>query len=82
MTALVLWLNIPLMVLVSGLMVGIPLWMVLRHPDRSPAETRSVPAYLPRRIAAARAALAESSVRRARAGARHDHRSMVPGTQF
>jgi hypothetical protein len=40
-----LWVNIPLMVLAFGLMTGIPLWMVLRRPDRNPAETRSVPAY-------------------------------------
>jgi hypothetical protein len=49
MTALVLWLNIPLAVLAFGLWTGIPLWMVLRHPDRNPAETDSVPAYLVRR---------------------------------
>jgi len=48
MSALVLWLNIPLMVLAFGLMTGIPLWMVLRRPDRNPAETRSVPAYVTR----------------------------------
>jgi hypothetical protein len=46
MSALVLWINIPLMVLAFGLMVGIPLWMVLRHPDQHPKENRSVPAYL------------------------------------
>jgi hypothetical protein len=45
MSALALWLNIPLMVLAFGLMTGVPLWMVLRRPDRNPAETRSVPAY-------------------------------------
>ena len=49
MTALVLWLNIPLCVLAFGLWTGIPLWMVLRHPDRNPAETDSVPAYLAHR---------------------------------
>jgi hypothetical protein len=46
MSALVLWINIPLMVLAFGLMVGIPLWMVLRHPDQHPKENRSMPAYL------------------------------------
>jgi hypothetical protein len=49
MSALVLWINIPLMVLAFGLMVAIPLWMVLRHPDQHPKENRSVPAYLVRR---------------------------------
>ena len=48
MSALVLWMNIPLMVLVFGLMVGVPLWMVLRRPDRHPAETRTAPAYIVR----------------------------------
>jgi hypothetical protein len=46
MSALVLWMNIPPMVLIFGLMVGIPLWMVLRRPDRHPAETRTAPAYI------------------------------------
>ena len=46
MSALVLWINIPLMALAFGLMIGIPLWMVLRHPDQHPKENRSVPAYL------------------------------------
>ncbi len=30
-------LDIPLMVLFLALMTGIPLWLVLRHPDRKPA---------------------------------------------
>jgi hypothetical protein len=55
MSALVLWINIPLMVLAFGLMVGIPLWMVLRHPDQHPKENRSMPAYLMPRQQAARA---------------------------
>ena len=55
MSALVLWINIPLMVAVFGLMVGIPLWMVLRHPDQHPKENRSMPAYLVPRQRAARA---------------------------
>lgn len=46
MPAMALWLNIVLIVLVTGAIVGIPLWMVIRHPDRDPAETRRLPAYL------------------------------------
>jgi len=46
MTAQVLWMNIPLMVLAFGAWVGVPLWIVLRHPDRPPRENRAVPAYL------------------------------------
>jgi len=46
MLAQVLWLNIPLMVLAFGLSVGVPLWLVLRHPEQHPKENRSVPAYL------------------------------------
>lgn len=46
MSALVLWINIPLMMVAFGLTVGIPLWMVLRNPDQHPKENRSVPAYL------------------------------------
>jgi hypothetical protein len=50
MSALVLWLNIPLMVLAFGLTAGIPLWLVLRRPDWHGApETRSVPAYVAHR---------------------------------
>ena len=32
-----LLMNIPLMVLFVALCVGIPLWLVLRRPDRKPA---------------------------------------------
>jgi hypothetical protein len=42
MSALILWINIPLMALAFGLWVGVPLWLVLRHPR----EDRSVPAYV------------------------------------
>ena len=31
-----LWVNVPLMVLFVGLWVGIPTWLVLKHPDRTP----------------------------------------------
>lgn len=36
-----MWLNIPLMVLVFAAVVGIPYWLVLRHPDQdAPASRR------------------------------------------
>ena len=45
----VLWMNIPLMVLAFGAMVGIPLWLVLRRHDwHGKQETRTVPAYIVR----------------------------------
>jgi len=53
MSAQVLWMNIPLMVLAFGLWVGVPLWLVLRHPDQRTEENRSVPAYLAARQSAA-----------------------------
>jgi hypothetical protein len=31
-----LLMNIPLMIVFVALMAGIPLWLVLRHPDRKP----------------------------------------------
>jgi hypothetical protein len=34
------WLNIPLMTVFFVLMTGIPLWLVFKHPDRSPAPER------------------------------------------
>jgi hypothetical protein len=46
MSAQVLWMNIPLMIIAFGLWVGVPLWLVLRHPERHPRENRAVPAYL------------------------------------
>ena len=55
MIAEFLWINIPLMVLAFALWVGIPMWMVLRRPDRDPRETRTVPAYLRQRGAMAAA---------------------------
>jgi hypothetical protein len=49
MTAGVLWLNLPFIVFAFALWVGVPLWMVLRHPDRDPRETHTIPAYLRQR---------------------------------
>lgn len=46
MSALALWLTILLCVAAFGIIVGIPMWMVLRHPDRDPAGRRRLPAYL------------------------------------
>jgi hypothetical protein len=52
MTAEFLWINIPLMVLFFALWVGIPMWMIVKRPDRHPRETRTVPAYLRQRVPA------------------------------
>jgi hypothetical protein len=39
--------NIPLMVLFFALWVGIPAWLVARHPDTGPQQAQSpAPAYL------------------------------------
>jgi hypothetical protein len=44
-----LWINLPLMAIAFGLIVGIPLWMVLRRPDwHGERHARTVPAYLTR----------------------------------
>ncbi|HEV3382080.1 MAG TPA: hypothetical protein VG142_14025 [Trebonia sp.] len=50
MTAEILWINIPLMVLAFALWVGVPMWLVLRHPDEHPRKTRTIPAYLSRQV--------------------------------
>ena len=52
MTAEFLWINISLAMLFLALRVGVPTWMVFKHPDRHPRETRTVPAYLRQRTAA------------------------------
>ncbi|MGH3191778.1 MAG: hypothetical protein ACRDPY_28860 [Streptosporangiaceae bacterium] len=31
-----MWMNVPLMVMFFTLAVGIPTWLVLKHPDRKP----------------------------------------------
>ena len=46
MSALMLWINIPLMSLAFAFWVGVPLWLVLRHPDVRTRENSTVPAYL------------------------------------
>jgi hypothetical protein len=35
-----LWLNIPLMAAFFAAMTGIPLWLVLKHPDHGPAASQ------------------------------------------
>ena len=49
MTAEFLWINIPFMALFFALWAGIPMWMIVKRPDRHPRETRVVPAYLRQR---------------------------------
>jgi hypothetical protein len=44
-TATAFAINIPLMVIAFALVTGIPLWLVFKHPDRSPGLTRTVPQY-------------------------------------
>jgi hypothetical protein len=48
-TAESLWINIPFAVLFIALWAGIPMWMIFKHPDRHPRETRTLPGYLRRR---------------------------------
>lgn len=51
-----MWMNLPLMVIAFGLVVGIPLWMVLRHPDwHGKRQAHPVPDYLTRGASADRA---------------------------
>jgi hypothetical protein len=52
MTAEFLWINVPFMVLFFALWAGIPMWVIVKHPDRHPRETRTVPAYLRQRVPA------------------------------
>lgn len=47
------WLNIPLAAVFFGGSAGIPLWLVVRHPDRSPAPSAPAPAPAPARQPAA-----------------------------
>jgi hypothetical protein len=50
MFAQALWMNIPLMVLIFALWVGIPLWLVLRRKDwHGKHDHPTVPAYMARR---------------------------------
>jgi hypothetical protein len=49
------WMNIPLAVVFFGLWVGVPMWLILRHPDQGPAPV-AAPAQ------AGQAALAEPQI--------------------
>jgi hypothetical protein len=42
-------LNIPLTVLFFALWTGIPMWLVLRHPDRKPTMAAAPVTHLPTR---------------------------------
>ena len=73
----VLWMNVPLMALIFGLIVGIPMWMVLRYEHwHGKPEARTVPAYLVRRAAPIRATM----VRLPRSAGYEGRRSMRPLT--
>jgi hypothetical protein len=53
----VMWMNIPLMMLAFALMVGTPLWLVLRRSDwHGKPESRTVPTYVARRATPVRIA--------------------------
>jgi hypothetical protein len=49
-TAEILEINIPFMMLFFALWVGMPMWMIHKRPDRHPRETRTIPAYLRKRV--------------------------------
>jgi hypothetical protein len=48
-----LWMNIPAALVFVGLWSGIPMWLVLRHPDRGPAPLAEQSAAPARRAAPA-----------------------------
>jgi hypothetical protein len=66
------WLNIPLCALIFGAVCGIPLWLVIKHPDTAPLPASGsdiIPQARPFTLAApstvARPALAPSAEREA-----------------
>lgn len=78
MFAQALWMNIPLMVLIFGLWVGIPLWLVLRRKDwHGKHEYPTAPAYMARRHATP---IRVSMVRVHRPAGYRGRRSMRPLT--
>lgn len=50
MTAEFLWINGPLMAVLFLLGASALMWLVFRHPDLHPRETRTIPAYLRQRV--------------------------------
>jgi len=46
------WLNMPLAAVFFGSWVGVPLWLVVRRPDRDPAPLVRAPAVTRRAVAA------------------------------
>jgi hypothetical protein len=52
MTAEFLWINVPFMVLFFALWAGIPMWIIVKRPDRHPRETSTLPACLRQRVPA------------------------------
>ena len=42
-----LWLNVPLATVIFGAVTGIPLWMVIKHPDTGPDAAAMAPAARP-----------------------------------
>jgi len=51
------WMNIPAALVFLGLWTGIPMWLILKHPDRGPA-----PLAVPSPAPARRPALAEPQI--------------------
>jgi len=64
-----LMINVPLMVAFAALWVGIPTWLVLKHPDRKPV-LAAAPAVtnLPRRPELSRPELSRPELSRENAG--------------
>ncbi len=61
-----LWLNIPMGVLAFLAIAGIPMWLVLRHPDERPGQAATArPATVPARPAMASRATARRGALRA-----------------
>ena len=72
------WLNIPLSALVFLAIAGIPMWLVLKHPDERPGRARMMrPATVPAQPAMAvqatarQAAARQGAALRARTSATH-----------
>jgi hypothetical protein len=66
MTAEFLWINIGFAAVFVALWSGIPLWMILKRPDRDPRETRTLPAYMRQGMAPGLPAQREEAAREPR----------------